>query len=183
MKRLFVIGLFFLLYSTIFSQTPLESGTFSLGGSISFSSTSDDRTPENDTEFIFNPQFGYFLFYNFYAAVTVNYSTFKSEHVWEESIGVGPELRYYFGSENLKPFVGVGYAYNKTENSWFENNVYSDEIKLKGGANYFVIKCLAIEASINYSFITSEMVSDVCLDYTEKSEVFKMAIGVNYFIY
>jgi len=134
MKKVLILFIVFFCIPTIFSQTPLNKGTYSIGGSISFTSKSGDRGVITENEFIFNPQFGYFLFDNILTSIAVSYSHFKTEYQhgnqWTERYGIGPSVRYYFDTQVVKPFIGISYLYGKEETDTWSDNFYSDEVKL-----------------------------------------------------
>lgn len=182
MKRAIVVLSFILIHSLILAQTPLSSGTFTIGGSVSYASQSFDKVSNNTSVFNFNPKLGYFFFDNLYSAFSISYDYYSlgkaSSHAW----GVGPTVRYYFGSEKVKPFLGLGFTYYDTFDSSGKNKLTTTEKKASAGINYFITEYFALEASINYSWLDYNLPSDFYLNNTDQSKLFQLAVGVNYFV-
>ncbi len=183
MKKLFVVLVVVFFQTVISAQSPIGKGSVTLGGSISYSSQSYEKLEDNTTVFTFNPQAGYFFVDNFYTAISIKYERYSMGKSNSTSLGLGPAIRYYFDLEKIKPFAGLAYSYNEQTYSSTNDKIKSTELKLTGGINFFVTNYFALEASINYSFIDYTLPSGMYFYDKSKSNVFQIAVGVNYFIY
>ncbi len=183
MKKLFVILVVVLWQNVIIAQSPVGKGSFTFGGSISYSSQSYEKLADNTTVFTFNPQAGYFFVDNFYTAISINYEHYSNGSSNSTRLGIGPTIRYYFDLENIKPFAGLSYSYNEQRYSSINDKLKSTEFKLTGGINFFVTSYFALETSINYSFINYSLPSGMYYYDRSKSNIFQVAVGANYFIF
>lgn len=182
MKKLIAIFSMLVLTSAIFAQSPISKGSLTLGGNISYYDQTLDDTDASQSVFNFNPQIGYFFADNLYTAVSISYLHYSSGGTSLDQIGIGPAFRYYFEAGKIKPFLGGSYTYFESTNNTSDDKTTSSEFKLSGGADFFVSRGLAIEGSINYSFIDNNYSSS---DYENNLSMkkFEIAIGVNYFIF
>lgn len=184
MKNLIGILSALLFSSAVFAQSPIGQGAFTIGGNITYYSQSFDDSDDSQSVFTFNPQLGYFFADNLYTALSLTYLNYSSGDVSSSQYGIGPAFRYYFDADKLKPFLGGSYTYFEQTNSGNDDKVTSNEFKLTCGADYFVSKGLAIEASINYSFVDYNFSTGASYyDDSSTLKKFEIGVGVNYFIY
>jgi len=183
MKKVIVVLVFFVLQSIAYAQSPIDKGSFTIGGNISYSSQSFDKISNNISAFTFNPQFGYFIVDNFYTALSINYEHTSISSSSSNQLGIGPAVRYYIALEKIKPFLGLGYTYYEQSNGGNNNKLTTSEIKMTGGVAYFVTESFALEASVNYSFLNYNVPNSYYLNDSDQSKLFQIAVGVNYFIY
>ena len=183
MKKLFVFISLVLLNISIFAQSPISEGVYTISGSISYSSQSYDQVSNSDNTFSFNPQLGYFFIDNLYTALSLNYMNHSFNSTSQNYYGIGPALRYYFEVEKIKPFLGLSFIYNKQTGNNGIVSISSTEWKISGGADYFITKSFALEASLNYSFLNFKLPQGIYSSNTSNSKIFQLGIGVNYFIY
>ena len=169
MKKVIVVLLFCLIQSLLYAQSPISKGSISLGGSISYTNQSYENSSNTHSTFMLNPKVGYFFIDHFYTALSLSYVHLKSGEMNSDVYEFGPTIRYYFDAGKIKPFIGVGYNY------------ITNEFIISTGMDLFIIDALALETSVNYSF-TSYKISDSRMDPV-KSNVFRIDIGFNYFIY
>lgn len=181
MKKAIVV-LLFLFLSNIYAQKALMKGAYTLGGNISYSSYSEEGDSENQNYFNFSPNVGYFFIDQFYTGIQLSYTYLSSGDYSSNTIGIGPEIRYYFILEKLNPFLGIGYSYNKSTSGDDDNENTNSTFTLSGGADYFVTDYFAIEGSIRYSFITYKFSSN---NYSSKQNAnqFVIGFGAKYFIF
>lgn len=184
MKKLIVVLFAFIFSVSISAQSPISKGSFTVGGSISYSSETFEKQDTDYSIFRFNPQFGYFFVDNFYTAISITYNNYSWGKYSTDQVGLGPAIRYYFDAEKLKPFIGVAYGYLKQtdEGDDDDDKITSSEWRLTAGADYFITESFALEASLNYSFINYDY-PDVYYNNDRKSKMFQVGVGVNYFIY
>ncbi len=188
MKKQIISILLLLILSALpaaisFAQSPISKGVYTVNGSLSYSSQTSDNSSDANDMFSFNPQLGYFFIDNFYTALSVNYYHISYGSVKSDVYGIGPAIRYYFDAEKLKPFLGLGFAYNEQTNNVPNSKTSSTEWKISGGADYFVTNNFALEASINYSFINYHYPNSLYVLDGMNSKLFQIGFGVNYFIY
>lgn len=183
MKKVMLVLSLVFISNIILAQSAISKGSFTVGGNISLSSQSFENNSNNITVLSFNPKVGYFFFDNFYTAISVNYFSQSMGDFSNKQFGIGPSFRYYFDLDKIKPFVGLSYLYNEFTSSNFDYKNSTREIVLTGGMNIFVTNNFALETSINYSFIKYNLPSGFYLNDSGKSNLFQIAIGVNYFIY
>lgn len=180
MKKVIVV-LLFAFAVTVMAQSPISQGSVSLGGTASFSSQSYDYSSADHTTLILNPKAGYFFVDHLYAALSVNYIHWSSGNAQSDIYGMGPVIRYYFDVDKVKPFLGVGYNF-MSQTITSDPGVYTtNEFIISGGMDFFVTRSLALEGSLNYSFISYKATASR-LD-PMKSKLFRVDVGFNYFIY
>ena len=182
MKKVIVVLMVFLIQSLLYAQSPISKGSISLGGSISYTSQSYENSEYTHSTFIFNPKVGYFFIDNFYTALSLSYVHLKSGGGSNSDVyGFGPTIRHYFDAGKIKPFMGLGYNYITQSNISDNGNYITNEFIISTGMDFFIIDALALETSVNYSF-TSYKFSGSRLP-PQESKVFRIDIGLNYFIY
>jgi hypothetical protein len=180
MKKIIAVSLF-IFASNLFAQSAISKGAYTIGGNIGFTSTSMDGNSDSQSNFYFNPSCGYFFINNFYAGLSLSYTHTSYGSTTENTIGLGPSIRYYFIAEKLNPFLGISYSYNKSTRG---NDEYSNTgFTLSGGADYFVNSFFAIEGSINYSFIKYKYPPFYFMDDEINGKIFNIGFGVKYFIF
>jgi hypothetical protein len=179
-KVLFIVILFLITNSFLFSQEALKKGIYSLGGEISFSyskNTFQNETAEQ-TNFSLAPSLNYFVIDNLliggiilfqYSESKFSFNSFDRKYI-NRQIGIGPAIRYYFSASNINPFIGGGINYF-TE---IGDDFYIMEYKVTAGLNLFLSKSAAIEPYLAYSITTVDSDQDV--------NRFVLGIRMNYFI-
>ena len=180
LKKVIVV-LVFALSVSIMAQSPIGKGSLSLGGSVSFTSQSYDNSSGSQSTLMINPKAGYFFIDNFYTALSLSYVHLNFDGWNSDVYGFGPAVRYYFDAGKIKPFMGLGYNYIEQNHVSDSGNHITNEFIISAGLDFFIIDALALESSINYSF-TSYKISDSRMKPV-KSKVFRIDIGLNYFIY
>ncbi len=90
------------------------------------------------------------------------YTTFRSTAT---SIGLSPFVRYYIGSANMRPYVGISYSYSRADIRFVADYTTGAEAKNIGtattftptvGVAYFITRSLALSAGLNYNVEKSE---------------------------
>ena len=80
MKKIIIISLF-IFSSALLAQSPLVKGTYSIGGNISFSSSSEDGEDNSSSIFNVAPKIGYFFIDNIYTGSSLLYNYYsRGEH-------------------------------------------------------------------------------------------------------
>ena len=158
-NKILSVIIFLLLSSTfLFPQEALKKGSYSLSGSIEFSTGSDKFTGyENDfLNFLMTPGISYFFIDHLSAGVNISYG-YSEYHIKSTTsagelklisrpISIGPVIRYYFASDVINPFLEASYRYSNSINGNKDRNGYS----FAGGINYFLSKSVALEPYVEY---------------------------------
>jgi outer membrane protein W len=166
-----------LVFGNLQAQSPVGQGTYTVNGSISYESRTNDGSTFN--QFRFEPQIGYFFVDNLYTAISLTYFHYGFESNSDNYYGFGPAIRYYFDlSKKLKPYLGAGLAYMEMKNGSSSNYT---EIKFSGGADYFITNYFAIETAINYSRI--KLGESNLYSGNDVTKIINFSIGVNFFIH
>ena len=87
MKKLFILSILLFFSVNISAQSLLRNGTYSISGSISYSSISNDNSSYTRSVFTFNPNVGYFFYNNFYTALSLDFSYVSDGIVSRTSYG------------------------------------------------------------------------------------------------
>jgi len=182
-KKCFLALLLFSVsfYSTSFAQDALKKGVYSLSGSVTLSSsTNESKYDETKSLDVFvTPALTYFFIDNFSAGVSFAFGyselTFKDKlhetTYFHRPISIGATARYYFPAEKLIPFVEAGYRYSNSLSGYEDMNTAT----IAAGINYFLSKSVALEPYIEYRK-TSYSVAD------QKINGFSTGLRVAYFI-
>lgn len=183
LRSVFIV---FLFSTSLIAQTPMEKGTISLNGSLSFSSQSYDGSNDNRNILMLNPQAGYFIAENFSLGLSLSYVNYSLGSTSSTEWGIGPSLRYYLTSEKVKPFFSLGYGYTKSSSSSNDDKWIGTQFIITAGLDYFIIKNVALETIASYSFNNEKLPDSYKSFYKnidQKSKTFMIGVGLNYFIY
>lgn len=197
MKSFKVIAVLILVFfsgSTLFSQSAIKKGNYTLSGSVSYSyskltmnSELSDYTLKVDN-FSFSPAFGFFILDNLLVGgnISFNYNESNSQSTYRNILGnpialenknirryisLGPNIRYYFSSISFFPFIEIAYNYS-TE---LASDQYGHIFNFTGGINYFISTSVALEPFVGYSIAAYK-------NPKEDINKFSAGIRVNYFI-
>lgn len=182
------VTLFFVLFLSVsvMAQSPISKGTINLNGNLSFSSQSFEEGNENRNVLILNPHIGYFFADNISFGLSLSYNRISLGSASNTNWGIGPNLRYYFALENVKPFVSIGYLYTETFNSSNDDKWKGSQFRITGGLDYFITKNVALESTISYNFNNDKLPDSYKGMYKsldQKSNTFQIGVGINFFIY
>ena len=147
----------FLFSISSYSQSDLKQGTFSINGTISYTSNYEESSDMDNSTFIFNPRFDYFIINNFSLGLMINYQNSSFFGNSNSSWGIGPSARYYFIFDKIKPFVGAGYSYASENSTITSDDIINNNIILSLGVDYFLTENVAIETTVNYTFINMKL--------------------------
>lgn len=166
------------------AQPQIERGVYSASGSLSFSSTSDDRHV-TITTFLLSPGIAFFLIDHVELSLNPSYSLSTSEvdiaplpstTTTSTVLGIQLGLRYYLASQTVLPFVGAGGGLSWSKVSGTLESPYLSPVKaynIELGFDYLLTRTFSIEPSIHYKGRKTEYYSD---------RGFFVAIGVKYFV-
>ena len=189
-----VIILIFISTTNVYSQKALKKGSYSLSGSVSFSSGTNESnyvfTYENGDKstytdkvesltFSFSPSLTYFFIDNLSAGLSISYGYYESTLKLVSTdlknitrpISIGPIIRYYLPIKEFIPFVEASYKYSNSING----NEDMNSLSLAGGVNYFLSESVALEPYIEY--LTRNYIVG-----NQKYTGFSIGMRVNYFI-
>jgi hypothetical protein len=163
----------------------IRQGMLTIGGNLSFSTQSFEASNDDRTIINFNPSVSYFFFRKLSAGLSADFSNISTGGSSVTDWGIGPSLRYYLNVKKFAPFAGAGLSYGSNTSSVSNDKYTTQKIILTAGADYFVVKNVAIEMTINYMFIKEkypERFSEFLprLEYSSRQAV--IALGVNIFI-
>ncbi len=175
---------------TVCSIAQTQKGKVFISGSSDLSLTSTTMTLEYDGEelgdadlssFSFTPTVGYFVADGFALGLSFNIDNSKQDDVTSNSLLIGPMVRYYIGSSNVKPFIQAGYYFGSQSE---ENDVEEVEAKasawdIGAGAAMFINDFASIDFSLGYgggTFTNKE-------DEKTKLKVKGIAVNVGFSLY
>jgi opacity protein-like surface antigen len=188
MKSSLIFSILFLMFAVqSFGQNLTSKGTYSLNGTISFTSYSQEGVANNTTMLNFNPGVDYFIIDNFSLGLSVNIQEISYGGSSNTAWAVGPSARFYLGKEHARPFFLIGYAYGKQNSSVSGDDLTESDIRLGTGLDYFLTDNVAIESIISYTFMNVTYPAEYSLYYVMPSHevqtrVLAIGIGVNVFL-
>ena len=169
---------FFILVSTtnLFSQDQIKQGVYSLNGSVSYGSTSSNRSgaSTDQSSFAFTPSGSYFVMDQLEPSLNLTYMTNSTSGLTFTSLGLGFGVRYYFPNGQYTPFVGVrgGLSWSTATGQSYSSPLSS--YALSAGLDVFLSQSFALEPAVIYSHAR-------VTDQFSNSQ-FSIGIGVKYFI-
>lgn len=179
----------FVLFITGISngQNLTGKGTYSINGTISFASYSQEGADNNTTILNFSPGADYFIIDNFSLGLGIGIQEVSYGGSSSTTWSVGPSVRFYLGKEPAKPFFLIGYAYGKQSSGGSGNDLTESDIKLGVGLDYFLTDNVAIESLVSYTFMNLTYPAEYSIYYTMPShevqtKVLAIGIGVNVFL-
>ncbi|WP_416438421.1 outer membrane beta-barrel protein [Phnomibacter sp. MR] len=141
-----------LLFMATMAQAQTEENSVLVGGGLAL------QTGSGNSQFAFTPTVGYFFADNFVFGGTLNFTNQKLGTVKNNSFGIGPFARYYFGNTSTKPFVVGEFDFLSSKSTQTIANV-STVTKTNGtrfligmGFAAFVNESVAVEGVSGYSF-------------------------------
>jgi len=131
----------------------------------------------------FLPQVGYFISDQFSVGLLTQfyYSNHTNYHndLEEMSVAAGPYLRYYFGKNNVRPFLTIdaGYCYLKTDQYYKSKGLVGD---CGLGSLFFFSKKLAIDTQLLYNF--SRLKNDASPETKANTNGVRLVFGVAFLL-
>jgi hypothetical protein len=172
-KVLFSLAIVTIASLTANAQT--DQGTWLLGGSASFSSTSVSGESGSATSISIAPNIGYFFADNFAAGATVAFGSqsFTGEPS-SSAFAIGPFARYYFLpiGANAKLFGDAGIAFGSTSAGGGAPSESATQWHIKAGPAFFLNEHTALEATVGYGSSSSGSG-----DAKETDNTFQIAVG------
>jgi len=163
----------------------IDPGGITIGGSISFSNQSYERSADDKTVITFTPAVAYFFFKRLSAGISVHFNNVSVGSTTSTDWAIGPSVRYYFTTKRFAPFAGAGFAYGVSTSSINDDKFKTTQFILTAGADYFLIKNVALEVTLNYHFITEKYPDSYSVflnNLVYNSRQIALAAGVNIFL-
>ena len=189
MKKLIFLLVSIFIFNNSFGQNFIEKSSVSLGGGFFFSSTSSDGSDHNTNIISLNPQFDYFFIKNFSVGLTFDYSRTSYGDFNQTDWGVGPAARYYISTNNILPFIGIGYSFSTEKySSPSDYRLDKSQIIFSGGIEAFISQNIAIEPIVQYRIINDKIHNSEVGPYFFNgsrelaSKEFMMGIGIKMFL-
>lgn len=185
-KFLSLFTLIVVFSSLLTAQGRIDKGMYRLSGATSFSwfHQSEDDNTYNRYQFNLSPSFSYLITENFELGGVLNLMYFNETQEIDHnsfnrkisdnytSIGLGPQMRYYFTTDNLIPFISLSLLYSSA--GWNgSTKTEMTNLNLGGGLDYFFSERVALEPFINYSLLWQK---------SHSMSQLSIGTGINYFI-
>src|SRR3982751_1306761 len=104
-----VLTLFLVIIVAASASAQTEAGNWLVGGNLEL------NTPKNNTTVAFSAMAGYFFINNFAAGAGITWDYTSGNTTKTTRFGVGPFVRYYFGTMNVRPFLHGDWRYTSTK--------------------------------------------------------------------
>ena len=158
-----IIFLFFIsaFIFSLYAQSYISSGKYTLSGSLSYSSqdTYYPRGLSSNAKFIsVSPTVSYFAVNRFSVGLQLSYNyedyntEYNPEHIYIGKLSLGPLLRYYFIDNKIAPFIEAEYTHDIYNLSGDNNNYLGYNIGIGFGLNYFITTYFALEPYLTYQY-------------------------------
>ncbi|WP_158500540.1 outer membrane beta-barrel protein [Spirosoma radiotolerans] len=148
-------------FSAVIAQT--EKGRWTVGAQVGNFQYST-HNGYNSFSGSISPSAGYFVANNLVVGTGVPLSLNTSKyynsngevHYRSTGIGLAPYVRYYVGSNKLKPYVGVSYTYSSTRQrsemgyQTLKSGGFTSIVSPSIGVAYFINRSVALSAGLNY---------------------------------
>jgi hypothetical protein len=144
MKKILVTTIAFCFFLITHAQT--EKSDWLVGGGLQF------NTSQSNSEFVFNPNVGWFVANNFAIGAQFFLSHSKLGNFKTTSYGAGPFARYYFLKKNVRPFVLVSGDAETGKIKFSSGSTTENAFNyfLGGGTAFFINQNVALEGIIGY---------------------------------
>jgi len=144
MKKIIATTLISCLLTSASAQT--EKGDWMVGGGLRL------NTSNNRTEIAFSPNAGIFVINNLAIAGNISLDYAKSGDTKITSFGIGPFVRYYFTTANVRPLLQANINYLSTKVKIPSNSSTNNGFNffLGGGAAIFVSDQVSLDLLLGY---------------------------------
>jgi hypothetical protein len=146
MKKTFLLISF--LGTAILTHAQISKGSWMVGGTAAYSSTMEGDI--HNTILDVSPRVGYFLMKNLAVGVNVAFNQTSDDGESYSTVIAGPYARYYFlaNNEKVKLFANANAFLGTEDEGKGSSNLTG--FGVAAGANYFLNKFIALEASLGY---------------------------------
>lgn len=168
--------------------SPIDKGSVRLGGTISFTSQGGDLYEDGDGDrastVLLNPSLGFFVSPGLSLGGEVLVQRQSQGDFSVTSLGIGPELAYFFGGpgSSAYPFVAVAALYTNTtiDEPGDDFSFGGFGVQLSGGATFMVARNVGLTAG---AFYFTESLSADGQDGSVSGNTFGIEGGVTAFIF
>lgn len=196
-KGLFIS--FFLLFATFMLTAQTEQGNILISGSSDFElsgQTSKTKADDGDGDptkyfdFSFHPMGGYFVIDNLAVGLDlptgVSRTKFNDDTKYVNTwIIFAPFARYYFLSDNLRPFGQVSFGGGADNDTYIDTDGSKTKdpygvflLNVAGGASWFVNEYVAIDATLAYDLYRTKAKENNANNSRRVSNSVEFRIGV-----
>jgi len=144
-KHVFTLLAIFMT-GAVFAQT--EQGSWLVGGNLNL------NTAKNNTSVGIVPNAGYFFANNFAAGAGFDFQYNDYSSGSTTGFGIGPFVRYYFGTSNTRPLVAAQWSYTSTklkiDDPESSTTLNGSNFFIGGGLAGFINRNVALEALAGY---------------------------------
>ncbi|WP_439183889.1 outer membrane beta-barrel protein [Carboxylicivirga taeanensis] len=164
-KELMVMAVLAFLATASFAQTEKGKVVFSGASDLSFSSMKyqqeyDGEDMGDDSKmntFNIKPSVSYFVIDNLSLGLALDFESQKVEDYKETSFMVGPMVRYYFGTSNIKPFIqgDVMFGSYKEDDDGWDSKKKLSAWDLGAGVAIFVNDFISVDLGLGYVSLTA----------------------------
>ena len=183
---IFIILLFGIL-PDLFCQVYLDKGYYNISGSLSYSRTSYKNIKVTNKKINLTPEFNYLITPRLSLGIFLDYFR-ESEEEYKRSIaGIGPNIKYYFGSSKIIPFIGLNYMiYSTSIEMPDKSETDISDFAISGGIDFFLSQNVALEPSVKYINMNEEA-KDGNVNFIEgldsvKRNIIQIAVGLSIFL-
>jgi hypothetical protein len=184
MKRiLFVVStIFFLGFSAMATESPIDKGSMVLGGSAYFQVQSGDLYEygnKSQKYFTVNPIFGYFIGPGVMTGATFNYTRVTAGDYGSTLVGISPTVMFYFNSNSTEvkgavyPYIG-GFFYYQSTKSDGGSARETTSLGGAGGINYMLSEAVALDFGAHFQSDSRK---------SAKGTILTIGAGISYFIW
>lgn len=201
MKKIFAITISaFAMCASLQTSAQTDKGNFLVAGTCDLQALSSSKnwtdSDENGKSFKLNitPTAGYFVVNDlavggklafYYFSDDVEHNEFEFTYT-SSSVALSPFVRYYFGSNKIRPFIELSAGYGKQKSEFIyensnDNQGYSGDFKtaqLTGGFDLFLNDKVAIDLGLGYSYYSYKPNDKTRNDLNNYSEI-KMGLKSN----
>ncbi len=193
------MAIFFLMLAGVApaQESPVDKGSYQLGGGISFSSWGGDLYENGDgdgeTIFEFDPFFNYFVANNIAIGGRLDFSSDSQGDYKASGFGIGPQVEYFFkmGQKaetkgSIFPYIGAAFTYSSTTSNTGEPGAddvkfTGTEIAFFGGAHYMLNNNVSLFGQLEYDMHSMKLKEPVEGD-SRSGTVFGFFTGFTFFL-
>lgn len=183
-RILFVLAALFFASDAFAQEYAIDKGSYLLGGAISFTSQGGDIAGDSDerlTTLTINPNFAYFVTPGLALGADVLYTSTSFSGNSNTSVGIGPQLSYFFGGpeSSTYPFINAGVNYTSLDIGETVSGFGAD---FGGGIVFMVARNVGLTVQAFYQFSNLSADTDFG-EFDLDSNTFGVQGGVTAFIF
>ena len=144
------------------AESPTDKGVHTISGKGSYTRI-EPEDEEAYTNLSIYPAYGYFILNNLSIGTRLEYTASRQDEYKHESIGIGPEVRYYIPIKKIYLFSSISYLYRESETGTSPSYMLEMEFNqlfLSIGLDFFISKNIAVEPQLSYSIYKNKYSRD-----------------------